>query len=289
MEAPKLVMTLIAKDEIDIIRYNIEFHLKRGVDFFIATDNDSNDGTRDVFLEYASKGLLFFIDEKGNNFDKKEWVNRMGKIAFENFNAEVIIHNDADEFWYPLSGNLKDDLTLHEEADVLIVDRINVVLENKNGLESFPNDTKYAVINPIISENTKDDSKNKNLYFFKLQSKLATRTSRTGLINVTTGNHAFESTDTSIIQKKINNIEIYHFPVRSKKQFEKRVITNGISVRNNTNLGKEDSWHIKRWYDSFLEGNINSDYNQILINKDEALELIKYGFYKEIDFMKMFL
>ena len=37
----KLVMTLVVRDEVDIIRQNIDFHLARGVDYLIAVDNGS--------------------------------------------------------------------------------------------------------------------------------------------------------------------------------------------------------------------------------------------------------
>ena len=49
----RLVTTILVRDEIDIIRQHIEFHLRRGVDFVIATDNGSRDGTWEVLAEFA--------------------------------------------------------------------------------------------------------------------------------------------------------------------------------------------------------------------------------------------
>jgi len=41
----QLIMTLLVRDEEDIIQENIEYHLARGIDFIIATDNLSVDST----------------------------------------------------------------------------------------------------------------------------------------------------------------------------------------------------------------------------------------------------
>ena len=53
--AKKLVMTLLVKNEDDIIEENIKFHLASGVDFIIATNNNSTDHTRDILLKYISR------------------------------------------------------------------------------------------------------------------------------------------------------------------------------------------------------------------------------------------
>ena len=43
-----LVMTLLARDEIDIVDSWLAFHLNAGADLVIATDNRSQDGTTEV-------------------------------------------------------------------------------------------------------------------------------------------------------------------------------------------------------------------------------------------------
>ena len=64
----KIVMTLLVRDEQDIIRENIEFHLSQGVDFFIVTDNRSVDMTPIYLKEYEKQGageiLLTSIDHE---------------------------------------------------------------------------------------------------------------------------------------------------------------------------------------------------------------------------------
>ena len=41
----KLVMTLLVRDEEDIVEDHLIYHLNQGVDFVVATDNRSVDGT----------------------------------------------------------------------------------------------------------------------------------------------------------------------------------------------------------------------------------------------------
>ncbi len=54
----KLVMTLLVRDEADIVDAQIAFHLHAGVDFVIATDNRSEDGTTEILERYERAGVL---------------------------------------------------------------------------------------------------------------------------------------------------------------------------------------------------------------------------------------
>lgn len=78
----KIVMTLLVRDEEDIIRENIEYHLAQGVDYFIATDNRSNDATTDILKGYERKGVLHYCYEADDDYSQGEWVTRMARMAF---------------------------------------------------------------------------------------------------------------------------------------------------------------------------------------------------------------
>ena len=58
-------MTLLARDEADIVDAQIAFHLHAGVDFVIATDNRSSDGTTEILERYERQGSLRLIREDG--------------------------------------------------------------------------------------------------------------------------------------------------------------------------------------------------------------------------------
>src|SRR4051794_4044595 len=52
----KVVMTLLVRDEADIIDVNLAYHLARGVDEVIVTDHRSSDGTRERLEAWADRG-----------------------------------------------------------------------------------------------------------------------------------------------------------------------------------------------------------------------------------------
>ena len=54
----KLVMTLLARDEADIVDAQIAFHLHAGVDFVDRDRQPSHDGTTEILERYERAGRL---------------------------------------------------------------------------------------------------------------------------------------------------------------------------------------------------------------------------------------
>ena len=108
--AMKLVMTLLARDEADVVESWLAFHLNAGADFVIATDNRSEDGTTEILERYAREGHVHLIREPGEDLRQDEWVTRMARLAATDFGADWVINSDADEFWWPRGASLRDVL-----------------------------------------------------------------------------------------------------------------------------------------------------------------------------------
>src|SRR5215210_5357701 len=108
----RLVMTLKVRDEEDVIADNLRFHRALGVDFFIVMDNGSRDRTPEILARYADAGLARVLrDETGDlRALGAEWYTRMARMAASEYGADWVINNDADEFWWPLAGTLKEAL-----------------------------------------------------------------------------------------------------------------------------------------------------------------------------------
>jgi hypothetical protein len=106
----KLVMTLRTRDEADVVAAQIAYHLNAGIDFVVATDHRSQDGTTEILESFARQGHLHLLRESGDEMHEGDWATRMARLAVAEFGADWVISSDADEFWWPRGGSLKEVL-----------------------------------------------------------------------------------------------------------------------------------------------------------------------------------
>jgi hypothetical protein len=106
----KLVMTLLVRDEEDILREHLDYHLDAGVDLVIVTDHRSVDGTSEILESYARDGAVVVLREEGEYAQQAAWQTRMARLASTVYAADWVINSDADEFWWPRGSSLKGTL-----------------------------------------------------------------------------------------------------------------------------------------------------------------------------------
>jgi glycosyltransferase involved in cell wall biosynthesis len=106
----KIVMTLMAWNEEDILDAHLAFHLNAGVDLVLAIDNGSTDATGEILESYARDGHVELTRDDGV-LDQAEWVTRLARRASTEFGADWVINSDADEFYWPRGGTLKEVLS----------------------------------------------------------------------------------------------------------------------------------------------------------------------------------
>jgi hypothetical protein len=106
----KLVMTLVVRDEVDVIDTQLSYHLNAGVDFVIASDHESKDGTTDLLEAHAREGHLRIVRRNGPIYEDV-WRTEMARLAATEYGADWVINTDADEFWMPRGATLVDVLS----------------------------------------------------------------------------------------------------------------------------------------------------------------------------------
>lgn len=118
--APKIVMTLVVRDQDDVLDASLRYHLCQGVDFVLATDSGSQDASLEVLRRYERAGILHVAREprRDDGELRSQWITRMARRAAIELKADWVIHGAADEFWWPAWGTLKDVLgTITRDGD----------------------------------------------------------------------------------------------------------------------------------------------------------------------------
>ena len=106
----KIVQTFLTADDADVVGAQIAFHLNAGVDFVIAADRGSTDGTTEILESYAREGYLrrISVSDRPNEY---QWRTDLARMAATEHAADWVISSDVDEFWWPRGESLADVLT----------------------------------------------------------------------------------------------------------------------------------------------------------------------------------
>lgn len=250
-----LVLTLLCRDEADILESMLRFHLAQGVDRIIATDNGSVDGSLEILQRFERRGQLTLLQETEQTHDQAVWVTRMARMAAA-MGADWVINSDADEFWWPQQGNLNSTLAqLPESVAGLLVDRTNFL----------PPPRKSNGRHPFYQRQTLRERISRNSLGRPLPPKLIHRAHPD--IEITDGNHGalLEGKPTAAI--KSTSIEILHVPVRSYEQLERKIRQGAEALERNKRVGPGigDSW--RRIYTNHLrQGSLPTYYDSLRPN-----------------------
>ena len=107
----KLVETLVARDDADVIAAHLAFQLNAGVDFVIAADYEVNDGTTEILESYVRRGLARRLPVKADS-PRGDQELRLARTAVAEHGADWVISSDPDEFWWPRGEDIKEVLSV---------------------------------------------------------------------------------------------------------------------------------------------------------------------------------
>lgn len=252
----KLVMTLLARDEADIVESWLAFHLNAGADFVIATDNRSEDGTTEILESYAREGHVHLIREPGEDLRQNEWVTRMARLAATDFGAGWVINSDADEFWWPRGASLRDVLAAVPQRYGTVGAFLRVFVPRPGNEEPFERMTvRFSALAPI----------NDPASLYKPIRKVVHRAHPE--IEVTRGNHALVDSPFAPLRGWYP-IEVFHFPLRSLEQCTHKAALQGNAFEKY--ISRPPTAYHANMFDALRSGRLEQYYGSLLVDDEEV-------------------
>ena len=278
----KLAMTLIVRNEADIIEDNLRYHRAQGVDFFIVLDNGSDDGTVEILESYEREGILKLVRLPGTMLTiQRKGNTQIARIAHE-IGADWVLHNDADEFWWPVGGNIKETLAdIPDNFGVVLVPRTEY-LPRPDGTGSFterltirearfrrPPKTAHRThprvklwsTHPIDLWVKGEDSRQSS----NLVGKPALRTAAT---------HR-EETGLELVLAPRFPIGIYHFPLRSFEQYR-----NKIRITDDNRMWERNE-ETRALHEAYESGQLEGVFKNLILDEDAVAEGLSEGWLVE--------
>lgn len=279
----RLAMSILVRDEADIIEENIRYHADQGVDLFIVMDNDSQDGTRDILQGMKTELEILLLDEPAKTIDQGIWVTRMVLEIRDKGLADWIVLNDADEFWTSSRGSLKSEImdianSPHhaplERAAVIRCPRYNMLADvhdlEREHYRFF--DNVWKVANPLGDWPRSGNASPDIPHLLQRVGPKAISEVK-GFRSVDQGNHVVDHRDGLTVDSR--TIEILHYPIRTFDQFERKVRNYATSLQSNERLrDKVDvSHHFRRWYALLEEGKLRDEFDTCVLTKQRVEDL----------------
>jgi FkbM family methyltransferase len=243
----RLLVTLLVRDEIDIIADTLAYYRSVGVGDFIVMDNGSTDGTAELLRDLADKREITLLENPEHTHDQGKWVTHMASLAAKDFAADWIIHCDADEFLWFQGGN--HDLRsffgrIPSAYNLVKAKRINMLRHASPALGH------------CLLDNTFPD------YAAQLGPKACHRPHPDAI--VADGNHHVSGFPIQEFEET-SHIVMYHYPFRSYQQYQSKIVKGAEALQNNTRLSPKVGGHWRSYYNLYKQGRLPHHYRTAAI------------------------
>lgn len=247
---PRIVLTVLVRDEMDIVADMLHWHLDQGVDHVVAMDNGSTDGTAEFLEDLAASGALTLIHQPSDAYLQDVWTMQMARIARKRHAADWVIPTDADEFWMPPEGqDLPAALAAFgREIDMVRCPRRNLMAAREE-LETTPwhEALIWRAARPaaLTAARRMDPAPlDPPLVYHALPSKVIVNPARLGAIDRGAHNARFDGPPR---ESTGSAITIHHAPFRDREEFLVSTARIADAVSRDPRAGPGTSWKSRRW------------------------------------------
>jgi hypothetical protein len=259
-----LAVTLMVRDEADVIPAWLDHHVAQGFDVFVITDNGSVDGTTDLLQAFAARDDVT-VDLRHDPVHRKQQgsvVTGMARDAAARHGADWVVNADADEFIVPVDRSRTVRQVL-EQLDpavgafaVPVVNLTGAMAESGAGVERL---------------HWRDERSADELQAAGLVAHPTANAVHVGDpdVVVVQGNHRVSIENGAPVPSALA-LEVLHLPWRSWEQYAHRVEVSGRAYEENPALTPSPRHHGMRDYRRLHEGVLRSLFALRFVTEDEA-------------------
>jgi hypothetical protein len=262
----RLAVTLMVRDEADVLPAWLDHHVAQGFDVFVVTDNGSVDGTTDLLTAFAERDDVT-VDLRHDPVHQKQQgtvVTGMARDAATVHHADWVVNADADEFIVPVDRSLTVR-QVFERLDpaigaftVPVVNMVGRLAKSGAGIERL---------------HWRDERSVEQLQAIGLAAPPTTNAVHVGDpdVVVVQGNHQVSVANGAPVPDELR-LEVLHLPWRSWKQYEHRVDVSGRAYEANPDLTPSPRHHGMRDHRRLQEGVLQSTFALRFVSDAEAAD-----------------
>jgi hypothetical protein len=251
----RIVLTLVVRDEVDIVDAQIAYHLNAGVEVVVATDHQSEDGTTAVLEGYERLGLLH-LQRVSGPVCEDVWRTDMARYAARELGADWVINTDADEFWVPRRGSIR-------EAFAAVPAEFGAVEAVSRHFVPRPDDERRFGDRMTLRFSA-DAPLNDPLSPYRPHGKVAHRGDRDVVVH-----HGAHRVEGPVPLVGWHPFDVFHFPYRSLEQYERKTVRR---ARGDSQLGQ-----YVRGLNAHEQGRVREVYGAMVVDGDEATRGVEAG------------
>lgn len=253
MAEPTIVMTLMVRDEADVVAAMVEHHLAQGVDLVIATDNGSVDGTREILADYARTGRLELHDYPHHDKKQSQVVSAMASRAATEYGATWVVNADADEFFVAVDPGmtLRDAL----RGTPTGIGSFEVPVTNLTGVPARRGEAFARLIWRDLRE---EATLMETVALHAHPTSNVIHVGRAG-VTVQQGNHGVDIPSMGR-PDPAHAIEVLHLPWRTYEQYSRKIDHMGRAYEASTTLNPSPRHHGMRDFRFLRAGHLEALY-----------------------------